>query len=366
MNQEHRQISGSWDLMPPVKQSDEHKEPEKQEQKPVEPKEEKKDKDSSKEKDKDKRSSPRLKIQDTLLSLPKDGSRTSPRSPKRPERIEGLLSLPPNDTAAPARVSPRPKREEARKNIWDTVAGKVAVITGASSGIGAAIARLLAQHGVKLVLGARRVPALEALKKEIEASVNGAKVVIARCDVTLRGDNAALVAKAEETFGSVDIFIANAGVMPLTLLKNVRLEEWDRMVDVNFKGLMYGVAAVLPTMLAKNAGDIIAISSDAGRKLFPGGTVYCATKWAVEAFLQGLRQETAGTNLRVCSIQPGATESELASHIKDPDVLAAPNPFKGVKILGAEDVANAVLFALSQPPHVSTNEILVRPTAQRQ
>ena len=142
------------------------------------------------------------------------------------------------------------------------------------------------------------------------------------CDVVKRDEVNELVRFAEKQYEKpVDVLINNAGVMPLSFLKNLHQDEWDRMIDVNIKGVLNGIAAVLPSMRERKAGDIINISSDAGRKLFPGGTVYCATKWAVEAITQGLRQETEGTNIRVLSIQPGATSSELGSSITDQEVL---------------------------------------------
>ena len=205
--------------------------------------------------------------------------------------------------------------------------------------------------------------------KELCDSINGknqGKAGFKVTDVTKRDDVNGLVKAAEEQFSRpVDVLINNAGVMPLSFLKNLHQDEWDQMIDVNIKGVLNGIAAVLPGMTERKSGDIINISSDAGRKLFPGGAVYCGTKWAVEAITQGLRQETAGSNIRILSIQPGATSSELANLITDDGVkeMFASNPLE--RLLDAEDVASAVLYALQQPDHCAVNEILLRPNCQR-
>ncbi len=243
-----------------------------------------------------------------------------------------------------------------------TLSGRVAIVTGASSGIGAAVARALAAEGAQVVLAARRAARLDALRSEIEAA--GGAVLVVPTDVTQREQVKALVAQAEAAFGPVDILVNNAGVMPLTLMKNLHEEEWERMVDVNLKGVLHGIGAVLGGMLARGRGDIVTISSDAGRKVFPGSAVYSGTKWAVEAILQGLRMETAGSGLRVSSIQPGAVATELTEHITDEDLMSGDNPFASMRILDPEDVARAVLFVLAQPPHASINEVLLRPSEQ--
>jgi len=240
-------------------------------------------------------------------------------------------------------------------------ANKVVVITGASSGIGEAIAKLLASKGAKVVLGARRTDRLEKVKEEITAA--GGEAHFVKTDVTKRDEVKALVAEATSTFGPVDCMINNAGVMPLSMMKNVREDEWELMVDVNIKGVLNGIGAVLSGFRERNAGDIINISSDAGRKVFPGGAVYCGTKWAVEAITQGLRLETGGTNIRITSIQPGATTSELGNAIKDEEVLSN---FSPMRFLDAEDIARAVLYVIEQPPHCSVNEMLIRSVEQRQ
>lgn len=240
--------------------------------------------------------------------------------------------------------------------------GKVVVVTGASSGIGEAIAQTLAGRGCKVVLAARRVENLEQLKTKIMRSKG--QCIVVQTDVCKREEVKALLHTAEKEYGPIDILINNAGVMPLSFMKNCHEDEWERMIDVNVKGVLNCIAAVLPGMLERNSGDIVNISSDAGRKVFPSGAVYCATKWAVEAITQGLRLETAGTKLRIVSIQPGATKTELINTITDEevkDMLA-----KGtMHLLDAQDVANSVVHALSQPPHCSVNEVLIRPTDQR-
>jgi len=244
--------------------------------------------------------------------------------------------------------------------------GKVAVITGASSGIGKSIAKALAESGVKVCLGARRLEKIEELKKEIESMHVGSKTAIAvQVDVVNKQQVKHLIERAEKELGPVDILINNAGVMPLTYMKNIREEDWEQTIDVNVKGVLHGVGAVLKQMLQRKTGDIVNISSDAGRKVFPGGAVYCASKWAVEAITQGLRLELAESGVRFLSVQPGAVQTELATCIKDSDVLSAPSHFgKDFKFLQPEDIARAVVFGLKTPRHASMNEILIRPEMQ--
>jgi len=243
--------------------------------------------------------------------------------------------------------------------------GKVSVITGASSGIGLEIAKALAAAGVKVALGARREDRLVQLQKEIQNAPTGSKTaIVVTTDVTNKEQVRALISKAEKELGPVDILINNAGVMHLGNMKNIREDEWDRMVDVNIKGVLHGIGAALPKMLERKSGDIVNISSDAGRKVFTSGTVYCATKWAVEAITAGLRNELAGTGVRFLSIQPGATESELGLHIHDPEVIEQSKSRPKMKYLESVDVAKAVVFALSMPKHASINEIMLRPEQQ--
>lgn len=231
------------------------------------------------------------------------------------------------------------------------------MITGASSGIGEACARQLARHGARLVLAARREDRLAGLAAEL-----GEQVLWAATDVTRREQLQALAATARERFGRIDVLINNAGIMPISLLAQGCVDDWDRMIDVNIKGVLYGIHAVLDDMLAQGAGHIINISSVAGLSVGPGGAVYSATKFAVRAISDGLRQECVG-KVRVTSICPGLVTSELADSVSHP-------AFKDrVKILyeramPAEAIADAVVYAISQPEHVAVNEIVVRPLSQ--
>lgn len=247
------------------------------------------------------------------------------------------------------------------------LSGKVAVVTGASGGIGAAIALALAGAGAKVALGARRVEALEAVKATIVERVGSSDaVVIVATDVTNRADVRALVARAEESLGPVDILVNNAGVMPFELLKNVNQDSWDRTIDINCKGVLNGVAAVLPQMLARKAGHIVNISSDAGRKVFAGLGVYSASKMFVEAVSQALRLENVGSGLKVTTIQPGNVATDLVAHANaasgvDEEAMKLYGEPSGYEVLKPEDIGNAVLYAVSQPPYVAVNEVLVEP-----
>ena len=241
---------------------------------------------------------------------------------------------------------------------------KVAVITGASSGIGAATARKLAEAGCKLVLAARRTDRLDSLKSELPLPSD--KVLVVKTDVTQRRDVEAMAAQTFETFGQIDILINNAGVMPLSFMKNLRVEEWDRMIDVNVKGALYSIASVLPVMRDKKQGHIINVSSIAGRKVFTAGAVYCATKFALNAITEGLRDELdPAEGIRVTAIEPGAVATELFEGIADEEVLPAFGEKLNIKYLEPEDIANSIHYALSQPDHVNVSEILVLPSQQR-
>jgi len=246
----------------------------------------------------------------------------------------------------------------------NTLHGKVAVVTGASSGIGAATARVLAGAGAAVMLAARREDRLEDLVAEIVSA--GGRAAARRTDVSVRSDVDALVESTLELFGRVDILVNNAGIMPLSPLKEVRVEEWERMVDVNVKGVLYGVGAVLPTMLEQGSGHIVNVGSVAGRRPFPGGSVYAATKFAVRALSWGIHLELGAEHgIRVTDIQPGMVETELTDHIADDGLRQS---FKSAwterRALQPEDVAQSVLFAVSSPDHMSVSEILVRPTDQ--
>jgi NADP-dependent 3-hydroxy acid dehydrogenase YdfG len=244
---------------------------------------------------------------------------------------------------------------------WESkLDGKVVVITGASSGIGEATARLLAAHGARVVLGARRVDRLETIVGAIRAA--GGEALAHAVDVTKHAEVKALVDAAVGRFGRIDVMVNNAGYMPLSPLAADRVDEWDRTIDVNVKGVLYGISAALPRFRAQESGHIINVSSVAGHLVFAGAAVYCGTKFAVRAISEGFRQE-AGPNIRSTIISPGAVESELASHITHAETAEAVKAFTGVAI-PAESIAQAILYAIQQPATVDVNEILIRPTAQ--
>ncbi len=236
--------------------------------------------------------------------------------------------------------------------------GKVIAVTGASSGIGEAAARLLAARGAHVVLGARRLDRLQALVAEITAAGGSA-----RCralDVTDRADVEAFVAFALEHNGRLDVMVNNAGLMPLSPLAALKVEEWDRMIDVNIRGVLYGIAAGLPVMKAQGFGQFVNVSSIGGHRVSPTAAVYCATKYAVIAISDGLRQEH--DDIRVTVISPGVTESELASTITDAGAAAFMEDFRRIAI-SPEAIARAIAFAVAEPGDVDVNEIIVRPTA---
>ncbi|MFI8362531.1 SDR family oxidoreductase [Streptomyces sp. NPDC085612] len=239
---------------------------------------------------------------------------------------------------------------------------KVVAITGASSGIGEATARRLAADGHALMLGARRVERLAALGREIEAA--GGTVAFRRLDVTDAEDVRKFVAAADERYGRVDVLVNNAGVMPLSPLAALEAGEWDRMIDVNVRGVLHGIAAALPVMRARGSGHIVNIASVGAHEVSPTAAVYCATKFAVRAISEGLRQESGGV-VRVTLVSPGVTESELADGISDPAAREAMRAYRAVA-LPASAVAGAVAYAVSQPAEVDVNEIVVRPAASAQ
>lgn len=238
------------------------------------------------------------------------------------------------------------------------IKGKTVLITGASSGIGAGTARELGAAGAKLMIGARRTNRLEELVKEIREG--GGTVEFRALDVTDRADVEAFAKAAVDAFGGIDVLINNAGVMPLSLMSSLKVEEWDRMVDVNIKGVLYGIAAVLPIMNAQERGQIINISSIGGLSVVPTAAVYCATKYAVRAISDGLRQENK--KLRVTCIYPGVVESELAETITEPFSAEAMVSFREIA-LKPDAIARAIRFAIEQPEDVDVNDITVRPTA---
>lgn len=238
---------------------------------------------------------------------------------------------------------------------------KVVLITGASSGIGAGIARELGRAGARLALGARRTERLDALAAEIAAQT-GAEVMTRRLDVTDRADVAAFAEAARQRYGRVDVLINNAGIMPLSLMASLKVEEWDAMIDVNIKGVLHGIAAVLPDMTARGSGHIVNIASIGALAVVPTAAVYCATKYAVRAISDGLRQEN--DRLRVTCVHPGVVESELADSITDPAAAQAMTAYRAIA-LTPDAIGRAVRFVLEQPGDVDVSEIVVRPTASR-
>ena len=241
------------------------------------------------------------------------------------------------------------------QNIKD----KVVVITGASSGLGEATARALAKNGAKLVLGARRMDRLKALASELSL---GDKAAV-QTDVSDYAQVKHLVDHAVKVHGRVDVVLNNAGLMPLSPLDRLKIEDWDRMIDVNIKGVLYGIAAALPHMKAQKSGHIINVSSVAGHRVRPSSTVYSATKTAVRVISEGLRQEVTPYNIRTTIISPGAVSSELLESITEKDIA---QNLSGVRDMAipADSFASMVLFAMSQPDNVDVNQNLFRPTVQ--
>ncbi len=244
----------------------------------------------------------------------------------------------------------------------NNIEGKVVVITGASSGLGEATARHLSAQGASVVLGARRQDRIQALARELTG--NGGKAIAITTDVTHREQVKALVDTAVRTFGRVDVMINNAGLMPQALLERLQIDEWDRMIDVNLKGVLYGIAAALPYMQQQKSGHFINVSSVAGHKVGPGFAVYAATKHAVRALSEGLRQEMTPYNIRTTVISPGAVATELPNSVTDPDAGARVRKFYAEAAIPADSFARAVAFAIGQPDEVDINEILFRPTRQ--
>ncbi len=244
--------------------------------------------------------------------------------------------------------------------MTDSITGKIVVITGASSGLGAETARRLVREGARVVLGARRTDRLEALAAELGV---GNEAVV-RTDVTDPAQVKALVDHAVASHGRIDVILNNAGLMPQSPLERLKLDEWDRMIDVNIKGVLYGIAAALPHMTAQKSGQIINVSSVAGHKVRAGGVVYSATKHAVRVISEGLRQEVKPYGIRTTIISPGAVATELPDHISEPDVARGTQDFYAKYAIPADSFARCVLFAMSQPEDIDINEILFRPTSQ--
>ena len=247
---------------------------------------------------------------------------------------------------------------------------KVAIVTGASSGIGYATSLALSKAGIRVAVGARRLDRLQELKNQILK--NSGKRVLEeevfmqnKLDVTSKSDCDSFVDTVVKKWGRIDILINNAGLMPLSYFKNCKVKEWEQMIDVNIKGVLYCTSAVIPYMLDKKSGHIINLSSVAGRIVFAGGSVYCATKHAITALSEGLRKELSPEyNIRVTCIEPGAVSTELLETITDESMSKFIEASKNMERLQSEDIANAILYAIQAPAHVNVNEILLRPTTQ--
>ncbi len=244
----------------------------------------------------------------------------------------------------------------------NNIEGKVIVITGASSGLGEEAAKHLSQQGAIVVLGARRVDRIQTLADEVNK--NGRKALAKATDVTKLEQVKDLVDAAVKTYGRIDVIINNAGLMPHSPLERLKIDEWNQMIDVNIKGVLYGIAAALPYMKEQKSGQIINVSSVAGHVVRPGGVVYSATKHAVRVISEGLRQEVKDYNLRTTIISPGAVATELPNTISEPDVAKGIKDFYEQYAIPASSFARAVAFAISQPEDVDINEILFRPTSQ--
>ncbi|MEU1116908.1 MULTISPECIES: SDR family oxidoreductase [unclassified Streptomyces] len=242
---------------------------------------------------------------------------------------------------------------------------KVVLVTGASSGIGEAVAAHLAAQGHVVVAGARRTDRLEALAERTSEAArrSGGLLQPARLDVTDRADTAAFVREARDRHGRVDVLVNNAGVMPLSRLDSLLVDEWDRMIDVNVRGLLHGIAAALPVFTAQGSGHFVTVASIGAHEVVPTGSVYCATKYAAWAITEGLRQES-DPSIRVTTVSPGVVDSALADTITDPAAAEAMRGYRAHAI-SPDAIASAVSYALAQPPEVDINEIVVRPARQR-
>ncbi len=244
----------------------------------------------------------------------------------------------------------------------ENIKGKVVVITGASSGLGEAAARMLSAQGATVVLGARRVERIQALASELAAADGKALAIgtdVTRCDQVKN-----LVDSAVQQFGRVDVMVNNAGLMPHSPLERAKIADWERMIDVHLKGLMYGIAASLPHMIRQKSGHMVMVSSVAGHKVRPGSAVYAATKTGVRVIAEGFRQEVKPHNIRTTIISPGAVVTNLSDSITEPDVEKAVRDFTAQYAISAESFARSLCFAMSQPDDMDVNEILYRPTRQ--
>jgi len=246
--------------------------------------------------------------------------------------------------------------------MTENIKNKVVIITGASSGLGEATALLLAKYGAKVVLAARRKERLEKLASQIISQGGEALVVVA--DVAVQSDVERIAEETLKRYGRIDVLINNAGIMPQATLDKLKVEEWDKMIDINVKGVLYGIAAVLPTM-QQHSGHIINLSSVAGLRVAAGrGTVYSGTKFAVKAISEGLRVEVAKDNIRVTTLYPGAVESELKYGSSDPEASENIQAFYKAYEIPASSVARAIAYAIGEPEEVAINEITLRPTRQ--
>lgn len=244
----------------------------------------------------------------------------------------------------------------------NAINGKIIVITGASSGLGEATARRLSEQGATVVLAARRSDRITALAEELKGL--GRQALAVTTDVTKVEQVQALVDATAQTYGRIDVMINNAGLMPHSPLERLKIDDWNAMIDVNLKGVLYGIAAALPYMKKQKSGHFVNVSSVAGHKVRPGAAVYAATKFAVRALSEGLRQEVKPYNIRTTVISPGAVATELPKSITEGDVFDAIQGFYDQYAIPADSFARAVAFAISQPEDVDINEILFRPTAQ--
>jgi NADP-dependent 3-hydroxy acid dehydrogenase YdfG len=244
----------------------------------------------------------------------------------------------------------------------NNIEGKVIVITGASSGLGEAAARRLSALGARVVLGARRRDRIEALAAELNRA--GAQALAVPVDVADRNQVDELIDAALKAFGHIDVLINNAGLMPNSPIERRKVADWDRMIDVNIKGVLYGIAAVLPHMQERKSGHIINVASVAGHKVRPGVTVYAATKHAVRALSDGLRMEVKPYNIRTTVISPGAVDTELPDSVTETDIAASVRKGYAMLAIDASSFARAVAYAIEQPDDVDINEILFRPTRQ--
>ncbi|MGI0001257.1 MAG: SDR family oxidoreductase [Nitrososphaeraceae archaeon] len=243
------------------------------------------------------------------------------------------------------------------------IRNKVVIVTGASSGIGYATALELSKAGAKVAAGARRVEKLETLKNEVQKY--GGEIIVKKLDVTKKEDCDSFINLVTKTWNHIDILINNAGIMPLSFFKNLKISEWEEMIDVNLKGVLFCTAAVIPYMITKKSGHIVNISSVAGRIIFPAGSVYCATKHAVTAFSEGLRQELSQRyNIKVTCIEPGVVSTELPNTITDKSLESFVESVKEMESIKAEDIANAIIYSIDSPPYLNINEILLRPLSQ--